>query len=144
MVMSQALVHWMIRLYRLTPARRWLLLRASAVLTAASAAVALLPFKSAIRFGLVPFGTAKVRLADLIWAIETAARYLPWRTLCIEQGLALQRMLRRGGVDALLHYGARHDHDTGKLEAHVWVSVDGRIVIGGEGAPQFAEIARYS
>jgi hypothetical protein len=52
-------------------------------------------------------------------------------------------MLRSSGIDAVLHYGARHHPVTGKLEAHVWVTVDGRAVAGGEDAPQFAEIATY-
>jgi hypothetical protein len=63
--------------------------------------------------------------------------------LCIEQGLAAQRMLRRGGRDALLHYGARQNPASGRLEAHVWVSVDERTVIGGEEAPGFAAVAAY-
>ena len=70
------------------------------------------------------------------------SRRLPWRTKCIEKGLAVQRLLRSGGVDALLHYGARHA-ENGMLEAHVWVSVDGETVIGGDEAPGFAELAQY-
>ena len=68
---------------------------------------------------------------------------MPWRTLCIEKGLAVQRMLRRGGVDAVLHYGARRSVKTGELEAHVWVSVSGEIVIGGEEALGMPELARF-
>jgi hypothetical protein len=63
--------------------------------------------------------------------------------MCIEKGLATQRMLREAGIDAVLHYGARHADDSGKLQAHVWVSVAGETIIGGEEAPDFAEIATY-
>jgi len=63
--------------------------------------------------------------------------------MCIEKGLALQRLLRTSGTDARLHYGARHDPVSGRLEAHVWVTVDGRAVIGGEEAVGFAEVASY-
>jgi hypothetical protein len=55
----------------------------------------------------------------------------------------LQRLLRRGGVDARLHYGARGNGGAGNLEAHVWVSVGGRILIGGDEAAGFAELAVY-
>lgn len=68
---------------------------------------------------------------------------MPWRTMCIEKGIAAQRLLRRAGLDARLHYGARHATDSGALEAHVWVSVADMIVIGGEEAPNFAEIAIF-
>lgn len=133
------------RLHRLGAKRRALLIRAMVALTGASAAVALLPFRRAIRFGTVERRPAAGELdaGDCVWAVETAARYLPWRTMCIEQGLAAQRLLRSAGADARLHYGARHHPETGKLEAHVWVSLGGATVIGGEQAVNFAEVATY-
>lgn len=132
------------KLRQLNPERRRLLARACLVLSGASAAVALLPFRRAIRFGCVAQRSAGgLLIADCVWAVEAAARRLPWRTLCIEQGLAVQRMLRRSGANAVLHYGARHDPVSGALEAHVWVSVDGQVVIGGEDARHYAEVACY-
>jgi hypothetical protein len=124
--------------------RRRLVLRAAASVTAASAAIACLPFRRAIRFGSVPVSTrSEHRVDDWLWAVEAVARRLPWRTMCIEKGLALQRLLRRDGIDARLHYGARHVPPERKLEAHVWVTVAGRSVLGGEEAAGFAEIASY-
>src|SRR5690242_12619213 len=131
------------RLRRLSGERRRLLLRAAALLILASAAVALLPFRRAIRFGCVLLGGAIRSTEDVVWAVEAAAHRVPWRTMCIEKGLVVQRMMRSGGVDAVLHYGARHHADTRKLEAHVWVTVDGRPVIGGAESGQFALIASY-
>lgn len=134
----------LLRLYRMAPARRRLLLRAWSMLTVASAAVALLPFRVAIRYGAVPLGRPRESsAADCVAAVESAARRMPWRTMCIEKGIAAQRLLRRAGLDARLHYGARHATDSGALEAHVWVSVADMIVIGGEEAPNFAEIAIF-
>jgi hypothetical protein len=52
-------------------------------------------------------------------------------------------MLRSGGVDAILHYGVRHHPETGKLEAHVWVTVGGRAAIVGEEVSGFARVAAY-
>jgi hypothetical protein len=63
--------------------------------------------------------------------------------MCIEKGLTAQRMLRSGGVDAILHYGARHRPGSGRLEAHVWISVGGETVMGGEQAANFAELATF-
>lgn len=129
---------------RLEPGRRHLLVRAGLVVSAASAAVACLPFRRAIRFGSIPLSRrGRDRAEECVWAVEAVARRLPWRTMCIEKGLAVQRLLRRSGVDARLHYGARHDPLSGKLEAHVWVTVDGTPVIGGEQAADFAEVASY-
>ena len=132
------------RLQQLAPERRRLLMRACILLTVASAAVAALPFRWAIRLGPVPLGgQRRLSVEDAVWAVQAAARQLPWRTVCIEKGIALQRMLRSSGFDAVLHYGARHHDVTGALEAHVWVTLDGTAVIGGEEAANFAELARY-
>ena len=131
------------RLRRLSAERRRLLLRAIALLPLASAGMAVLPFRRAIRFGCVPSHERHAGIDDVIWAVETAARYVPLRTMCIEKGLVVQRMLRSGGVDATLHYGARHHPRSGKLEAHVWVTAEGEYVIGGEEAAGFREIATF-
>ena len=133
------------RYRRLSSEQRRLLSRSVMLLTAASAAVALLPFRRALAIGSVAIckhGDA-VDPFDCVWAVEAAARRLPWRTMCIEKGLAVQRMLRQSGVDARLHYGARHHPLTKVLQAHVWVTVDGRAVIGGEEAKDFALVATY-
>jgi hypothetical protein len=79
----------------------------------------------------------------VVSAIETAARRLPWRVVCIQKGIAAQRMLRRRGLDAVLHYGIGNDRDRDRLDAHVWVSVDGAPVIGGEEARAFAPVAAF-
>jgi hypothetical protein len=131
------------RLRRLDGRQKRLLLRAAALLGVASAAVALLPFRVAVRFGSVKLGAGRASPDECVWAVEAASRRVPWRTVCIEKGLVAQRMLRSGGVDAVLHYGARNHPESGKLEAHVWVTVDGRSVIGGPEAADFAPIATY-
>jgi hypothetical protein len=113
-------------------------------LTGASIAVAALPFRIAIRFGAVGLRRrGRTTQEDAVWAVEAAGRLLPWRTMCIEKGLAVQRLLRSAGVDAVLHYGARHSPGCGKLEAHVWVTVDGETIIGEDEAPCFAEVASF-
>ena len=96
-----------------------------------------------MRFGSVRLGEGRASPDECVWAVEAASRRLPWRTVCIEKGLTVQRMLRSAGTDAILHYGARHDQESGKLQAHVWVTVDGRDVIGGGEAADFAQIAVY-
>lgn len=132
----------LVRFQRLSKARRALLPRAINALAAASVAVALLPFRKAIRFGSLELRRRTAASADdIVWAVEAAARHIPWRTVCLQKGLAAQHMLRAAGIDARLHYGARHAPDSRDLEAHVWVTVAGRPVIGGEEAVGFATVA---
>ena len=93
--------------------------------------------------GSAPIGRRSSHCDQIVWAVEAAARRLPWRTVCIHKSLVVQRMLRSGGANAALHYGARHHPATGMLEAHVWVTVDGRAAIGGENAGSYAQVAVY-
>ncbi|WP_420030932.1 lasso peptide biosynthesis B2 protein [Sphingomonas flavescens] len=121
------------------------LLLAEAVvhLLRAWSAVRFLPFRWAVTSGSARVGKKPSADADrLAWAVSAAGAHVPWRAVCLEQGLALQRMLRRRGVDARLQYGIGHSN-AGELQAHVWVSVGDRIVIGGEQAPDFKCVATY-
>jgi hypothetical protein len=133
---------------RLDGERRLLLLEALLVVTVASAAIRLLPFKQAVRLASrrqLERQASKAAIShndNVRWAVERAARAVPWRAVCFQKGLALQWMLRRRGIDALLHYGVGHG-DRGELQAHVWVAHGDRIVIGGEEAPRFQRVATF-
>jgi hypothetical protein len=119
-------------------------MEAASALALACAAVAFLPFRRAIRLGSVAAAPGRGgSVSDCAWAVEAAARRLPLRAVCIQKGLALQRMLRRRGFDAKLHYGARNEPGPGRLHAHVWVSVEGEVVMGGSEQPDFAELAVF-
>ena len=144
--METAPVHLLARWRRVPRARRVLLVEAIATLALVCAALRLLPFKRAIRLGAIPVGQPKTHddsIAATVWAVQAAARRLPWRIVCIQSGIAVQRMLRRRGVDARLHYGIARPGETTDLQAHVWVTVDGTAVIGGEEAAKFAPVAEY-
>lgn len=77
------------------------------------------------------------------WAVRIAVRIMPWPMVCFPQGLAAHRMLRRRGIDAILHYGLSNSGDD-ELNAHVWVSVGTRIITGAESKGAFVEVARFS
>jgi hypothetical protein len=120
---------------------------AVAALALAAAVFQLLPFRRAIRFasGGAPrpgAGPPAEMLRRIDRSVERAAPRVPWRTVCLQKGLALQWMLRRRGVDARLHYGIGKD-EAGDLCAHVWVSVGETLLTGGEQAPQFRTVATY-
>ena len=131
------------RFFRLDPVRRRLLVDAAVALTCASLLLAILPFRKAIRFGSLPLGPNAALAANCVWAIEAVARRVPWRTVCIQKGLALQRLLRRHGHDGRLHYGIGKAEREGDLRAHVWVTLDGHALMGGAEAEGFAPVAVY-
>lgn len=133
------------RWVRLGRRRQALLIEALLALAGASAAIRLRAFKRAIRMGslrLTARPASRYTVQEICWAVETAARNVPWRAMCIQKGLALQWMLRRRGIDARLHYGIGHD-EAGQLQAHVWVAAGDSVVIGGAEAPRFKCVATF-
>ena len=135
------------RLRRLEPGDFALLFEAFVALMVCSAAIGLLPFRLVGRLASrpvrVPPPHEHSRLTDKVtWAVAACARRVPWRTVCFQQGLAVQIMLRRRGVASTLYFGAARDEDRG-LAAHVWVRLGGRDVIGCEVAERFAVLASF-
>jgi hypothetical protein len=128
---------------------RVVLLEATLWLAVARLTIAVLPFRYigclAAHPVRGPKPTEQMRLEEVgrvRWAIIACARRVPWRSLCFQQGLAAQFMLRRRSVPSVLYYGAALDDRQG-VSAHVWVR-DGDInVIGGEMASRFALLATF-
>ncbi len=136
-----------IRFSKLGPRKQLLLAEALLALAAAAAAIRFLPFRRAVRMGsnaLAPTaaGARDAILRESRWSVEAAATVAPWRTVCFQKGLALQWMLRRRGIEAVLHYGIRKQ-GPGEIEAHVWIAAEDRIVIGEEAATGFKSVTSF-
>ena len=65
------------------------------------------------------------------FAIPRVAAHLPWRADCLVQALAAERWLRREGIASCLHLGVPKVK-ADALQAHAWLTVGERIVIGGK------------
>jgi hypothetical protein len=137
------------RLARLKRGDRLLLAEALAALAFASFAVKLMPFRrvAALASRGAAAGAKGDTDPDLVarkvrWAVNAWGRRVPWRAVCFQRGLAAQLMLRRRGLPAVLHYGAAQSSEAG-VSAHVWVTLAGAEVIGGEEAPRFARLASF-
>ena len=63
-----------------------------------------------------------------VWAVRLASRHVPSAT-CLTQALAAYLMLSQNGQPASLYLGVSKTM-TGSLEAHAWVELEGRILIG--------------
>lgn len=118
-----------------------MLAEAALLLPVAALAIRMAPFPRTIAVGTVRLGRPSATDVGVISrTVAAVARRMPFRALCFEQGLTVQRMLRSRGHAASLHYGISPGEP---LEAHVWVSLHGEIVCGGEQAPRFAEVGRW-
>jgi hypothetical protein len=112
-------------------------------------AIKMLPFRrTAELMGLRPTGLDANRadrnriVAQCRWAVRSWADRVPWRAVCFQRGLALHVMLRRRGIPSVLHYGVAQNPEEG-LRAHVWLSVDGTAMLGGEEAGGFTCVATF-
>ncbi len=125
--------------------RHWgTIVEAGLALAAASAATRLLPFKRYIRLGARPLVRAGPTTEyETSRIMDALGRRAPFRAVCLQRGIALQWMLRRRGIDAILHYGVQMPREAAKITAHVWVSVDGRVLLGAPQHEQYTEVARY-
>lgn len=135
------------RLKRANAHERLLAVEAAALLAATSAAIALVPFRKVVARAahgrkLADKAADEAMIDDMRRIVDAVADRVPWRAVCFQRGLTLHLMLRRRGVPSVLHYGIANQAD-GALKAHVWVTVAGRDVIGGEGAIGFARVASF-
>lgn len=74
---------------------------------------------------------ASAKVARVSFAVPRMGARVPWRSDCLVQALAAHRWLGRMGVDSELCIGVR-DPSRGTFEAHAWLKVGDRVVIGGE------------
>jgi Transglutaminase-like superfamily len=80
--------------------------------------------------------------AEVGWAVTRAARHVPFNAVCRPQAMAARVMLKRRGVDSVLHFGARIGQDK-PIDAHAWLDAAGVEVTGYPVANTFAEIACF-
>jgi hypothetical protein len=144
------------RIYRITNRHRLLLAQAIVWLALARIALLAVPFeKLAARFGKVmppgtgegvqqrPLSAAQAVLAqDIGWAVTRAARYVPFRAVCLPQAIAAQAMLSRRGVPSVMHFGVVKKPGEA-LAAHAWLSAAEVEVTGYPVGPGYIEMARF-
>ncbi len=66
-------------------------------------------------------------VAEIVRAVRFASRYVPYAS-CLTQALAAKRLLGHHGQSSDLKLGVAKS--SGEFEAHAWLEIDGRIVLG--------------
>jgi hypothetical protein len=112
-----------------------LFIKAVCLLAAIRVALALIPL-NALRDALawrwrkksvVPYPAAPT-LQQIIWATQSAARFVPGVT-CLVQGLTALRLGISAGYPVTLNIGTAKEIN-GALRAHAWVEYQGQIILG--------------
>jgi len=114
---------------------RWLLLQAFAAVARASLIVRLVPGSVL----LTQIGE-EIRLVvrhdrdtgRIAWAIAVASRYIPG-SKCLVQAIAGRKLLASYGFPSEIRIGVARDSKNW-LNAHAWVEVEGKTLIGGDTA----------
>jgi hypothetical protein len=76
--------------------------------------------------------------SQIAWAIPAVSRYIPGAT-CLTQALAGEVLLRTSGHEPSLHIGVAKPNSR-VLEAHAWIEVEGKIVLGVAGTQRFTPL----
>ncbi len=139
----------LVQLVLLPAAERAVLVEALALCTVVSVLLRVLRFSSvAPRLGqhmaespAHHAGATSGEVARVRWAIEAAARHLPWKPVCLPQAVTAKWMLRRRGIPCTLYLGA---DPASRYDAHAWVRVGGVIVTGGPRQDRFAVVSTFA
>jgi hypothetical protein len=147
------------RFARIDGGRRGLLMEAALSLLIARLALVFMPFRNIarrlgefvppsderVRNPAEPSSYEHIRLAEEIgWAVTRAARYVPFKAVCLPQAIAAKAMLRRRDVGSVLHFGvAKSDKPDKPLDAHAWLDAMGIEVTGYPVAREFTEVASF-
>ncbi len=116
--------------------RQWLLLRSAVILATVRVGLAIFPFP--VLLGLHARLTSRRSLLSrhlilspdhITWAVSVAGRRVPGAQNCLVQALAGAILLLRAGHPSLLCIGVNRSSGN-PLDAHAWVELDGRPVIG--------------
>jgi len=76
------------------------------------------------------------------WAVTRAARYVPFRAVCLPQAIAAFAILKSHGIVSIMRFGVRKRPGE-RLEAHAWLDAGGIEVTGYPVADGFVEVARF-
>ena len=158
-------VTWRARLQawaRLSPAEFWRTAEAAVLLTAAAAAVRLLPFRwyapvlgrrvaapapadgsGAASRDAVAGVVDREEVARAVGrGLRRAGRRLPWRSTCLVHALAGQVMLRRRRCPGVVFVGAAR-RDGERFDYHAWLLAGAVWVSGRLEAPDYTVVATF-
>lgn len=122
--------------WRLTRAEWAVLVEAVLLLLIVRAGTRLWPIKRLVALmeagkllrGLSPAGP-RIAPERIAYLVEVASRHHFPRPTCLMKALVVYRLLRKQGLAVKLILGATKS--TGKLEAHIWLEHQGRVLFGG-------------
>lgn len=128
----------------LNPGERRLLLQTALVVAFSRVGLFVLPFGRLKDYLAGRASNHPIRedipIAHLVWAVRTAAIYIP-RATCLTQVLAAKYQLERSGRRSRIHIGVASDN--GRFLAHAWLECEGKTILGGGVADRYAHLTAW-
>ena len=84
-------------------------------------------------------------IKKIVWAVNSTSPYVP-KASCLTRSLVARILLKQYGYKSEIKIGVTKD-DEGQLNAHAWVEVDNKTVIGAsdiEYTPILTDLNKYS
>lgn len=140
----------LIKFFRLSWEKKFLLLEACALLATFRLVLAVLAFKKIEpHLGQHMYETPDENTArdgmtakTVGWAVNTMSRHTLWESKCLVQAMTAKYMLRRRGVKSTLYLGVARDENQ-EMIAHAWLRSGGRIVTGARTKEKFVAVSSF-
>lgn len=81
---------------------------------------------------------------DIGKMIRKVSQFTPFRSLCFEQALACQFMLKRRNISSTIYFGLRKSSESSNtMEAHAWLRSGQNVLTGNRGRKTFEVISYF-
>ena len=84
------------------------------------------------------------QLADLtkyIVNVKRVSKYSFWRTKCFEEAFTLKRIFENHNQESTIYFGVAKNEDK-ELNAHAWLKIGDKVIIGGNGHEKYT-VTKY-
>lgn len=76
--------------------------------------------------------------------IRNFSRMVPWDSRCLAQAAAGKILMRRKNIPGTVYFGVKKGDDNQKIQAHAWLRVGSKIILGGKNASEFVVVSNFS
>ena len=75
--------------------------------------------------------------------LKRSKKALPWKPKCLNEAIAVKRLLKKYRIDSTLYLGVGKDSNQ-KLVGHAWLRCGNKIIAGLEESLNFSVVAKFS
>lgn len=140
------------RFFRLEGEQRRLLLQAFSELHRARRALSQKPFRELIDgleahkgefYGSAGGQDVQGQARAVAWAVRVASAYAPWKSSCLAQVLAAQKLMQARGIGGAMYIGAARGEEN-DFSAHAWLKHGETFITGESGHDQYKVLTTFT